>query len=189
LGALPDNLYTIVSIDASSSKERDVGDYTAVEVLAKDLDKDNYYLRHMGRGRWAKFSKVKAILDYNHAYHPVFNLFENDAYGKELMVACKEEAEKRGEYFPYRLIAANKNKIENAQKVTDLWQKGKVFLPQSGAQRLIDELLMFPFGDYDDCVDGMSIALNFLRWIRKRPSQRKYIERVQLKPNAAGRLT
>lgn len=185
---LPQNLYTVTMTDASSSKAQDVGDYTAITVWGKDLDTGNLYLRACNRGRWETHSKVKALLDYNHAYHPVFNLIENDAYGKALRDALLKEAQSRGQYFPYRMISANKNKIERAQMSTDLWEKGQVFLPRKGAQRLIDEHLMFPFGDFDDYVDSASGALNFLRRQRKRPTATKEIYRPQLKPNAAGRL-
>ena len=185
---LPQNLYTVTMTDASSSKKQDVGDYTAITVLGKDLDTGNVYLRTCNRGRWERHSKVKALLDYNHAYHPVFNLLENDAYGKELRDSLLKEAQSRGQYFPYRMIPANKNKIERAQMATDPWEKGQVFLPRKGAQRLIDEHLMFPFGDFDDFVDSMSGALNFLRRQKRRPTATKDIYRPQLKPNAAGRL-
>jgi len=186
---LPKNLYIVTMTDASSSKKIEVGDYTAIEVWGKDLETENLYLLACRRGRWEKYNKIKAALDYNHAYHPVFNLLENDAYGKELKDSLVEEAGKREQYFPYRMVPANKNKIERASMVTDFWEKGKVFLPRKGAQRLIDELLMFPFGDYDDYVDAMSGALHFLRKQRARPKRQKNIHRVELQPNAAGRLT
>lgn len=187
--SLPQNLYIVSMTDASSSKKQEIGDYTAVTVWGKDLQTNDVYLLACIRGRWERHSKVKAMLDYNHAYHPVFNLIEGDAYGKELRDSVLHEAQLRGQYFPYRMIPPNKNKIERAQKVTDFWEKGKVYLPRKGAQRLIDELLMFPFGDYDDYVDAMSGALNFLRRQRARPKPQRQIHRTQLQPNAAGRLT
>lgn len=185
---LPQNLYIVSAVDASSSKLSDVGDYAAYTVWGKDLKTENIYLLACNRGRWERYSKVRAGLDYNHAYHPVFNLIENDAYGKELKDSLLKEAASRGQYFPYRMIAANKNKIERARMSCDLWEKGKVFLPRRGAGRLIDELLMFPFGDYDDYVDSMSGALNFLRRqkAKRKPQRHNYMP--QLKPNKAGRL-
>lgn len=185
---LPQNLYVITMTDTSSSKKQDIGDYTAVTVWGKDLNTGNVYLLTCKRGRWERHSKVKAGLDYNHAYHPVFNLIESDAYGKELKDSLLKEAQLRGQYFPYRMIVANKNKIERAQMSTDLWEKGQVYLPRRGAERLIEEHLMFPFGDYDDYVDSSSGALNFLRKQRAKPKSRKYIYRPELKPNLAGRL-
>lgn len=186
---LPQNLYVVTMTDASSSKEKDIGDYTAITVWGKDLLTENIYLLANSRGRWPKHSKVKAVLDYNHAFHPVFNLIENCPYGKELRVSLSEEAKKRGQYFPYRMIPANKQKIERAQMIVDLWEKGMVFLPKKISQRLIDELLMFPFGDYDDYVDSTSGALNFLRRQRAKPKPRKYIYRPELQPSPSGRLT
>jgi len=176
-------------VDPSSSKEKEVGDYTVYEVWGKDLKTEDIYFIGMTRGRWAKHSKIKAGLDYNQAFHPVVNLFEQEAYSKELKADLIAEAEKQGQYYPYRFLSTRKDKITRAQAVTDLWEKGKVFLPRRGAERLKEEMLMFPFGDYDDCVDPMSGALSFLRRQRMRPSRRKHIHRVELKPNAAGRLT
>lgn len=193
--SLPQNLYCVTWVDPSSSKEKEIGDYTVVQLWGKNLsesgstgDAKKYYLRYQTRGRWSKHSKVKAALDVNREFHPVTNLISNDAYGKELKIAILEEAAKRGEYFPHRMVVESKNKIERAQMVTDLWERGDVFLPKRGAERFIEELLMFPFGDFDDCVDASVGALQHLRKVRKRPSRRKYIERPQLKPNLAGRL-
>jgi len=186
---LPQGLYKVNAVDPSSSKEKEVGDYTVYEIWGKNLDTEDIYFIGMTRGRWAKHSKIKAGLDYNHAYHPVVNLFEIDPYSKELKVDLVVEAQKRGQYFPYRFLSTKKDKITRAQAVTDLWEKGKVLLPRRGAERLKEEMLMFPFGDYDDCVDPMTAALSFLRRQKKTPTRRKHIHRVELKPNAAGRLT
>ena len=185
---LPKDLYIVAMVDPSSSKEKEVGAYTVYEVWGKDLLLENYYFIGMTRGRWAKHSKIKAGLDYNQAYHPVVNLFECDAYSKELKVDLVEEAKKRGQYYPYRIISTRKDKIVRAQAVTDLWEKGRVFLPRRGAERLKEEMLMFPFGDYDDCVDPMSGALGFLRRQRVKIKAKKHIHRKELRPNKAGRL-
>jgi len=184
----PENLYIITWVDPSSGKLKEVGDYTALEVWGKDLEKENYYLLALNRARIETFSKAKMCLDYNQMFHPVMNCIPNDAYGIELRNVIVKEADGRGQYFPHRLVKETKNKIERAQKVSDLWEKGKVWLPKNIASRMVDELLMFPFGDFDDTVDCQSGALEHLRHIRKRPANRRQTYRVELKPNKAGRL-
>jgi len=185
---LPQNLFNITSLDASSGTSKEVGDYSALTAWGKDFNTNNIYLLAPERGRWATYDKVKALFNYDQAFNPAYNLIESDAFGKELGNVIKKERDQRRVHFPYRLMKIDKNKERRAMAVTDLFQQGKVYFPKKGATRLIEELLMFPFGDYDDYVDSTSQALAFLR--RQRPRQRihKQIYRPQLKPNKAGRL-
>jgi len=185
----PRDLFVVCSLDASSGTSKEVGDYSALTVWGKDLKTNNIYLLASERGRWATYDKVRAMFNFDQAFNPTYNLIESDAFGKELGNVIKKEAEQQRRHFPYRLIKPDKNKERRAMAVTDFFHKGQVFLPKRTSQRLVDELLMFPFGDYDDFVDSTSQALTFLRRQRARPKQRKHIHRVELKPNAAGRLT
>jgi len=185
----PANLFIVTSLDASSGKSDDVGDYTALTVWGLDFQSKNIYLLACERGRWATYDKVRAVFNYDQAFNPTQNLMEWEAFGNELGNVIKKEAQQQRRHVPYRLIRPDKNKERRAMAVTDLFQQHKIFFPKRGAERLIDELLMFPFGDYDDFVDSTSQALNFLRRQRPRLRHRKQIHRVQLQPNAAGRLT
>lgn len=185
----PPNLLIVTSFDSSSSKAKDVGDYCGHTVWGKDCENDRYYLLCQNRGRWSLYDKIKALFDQDRAWNPTYNLIEKDAYGNELSAAMEKEAQKRQVYFPKRLIIPDRNKERRAESTADLWQQGRVFLPRRGAERLIDEHVMFPYGDYDDLVDSSAMALRFLRRQRSRLKVYKPINRVQLQPNTAGRLT
>lgn len=189
----PQNMYIVTSLDASSGRSQEIGDYTALTVWGKDLKEDNYYLLYSERGKWDTFDKVRALFNYDQVYNPTYNLIEWDAYGNELKNVIEKEAQNRQVHFPHRLVTPDKNKGRRAMAVTDLFHKGKVFFPKSGAERLIEELLMFSTthpADYDDFVDSTSMALNFLRRVRAKPQVQvsNWAESKRRKPNKAGRL-
>lgn len=186
----PTDLYVVTSLDASSGKSKEVGDFSAITVWGKDFETESYWLLTCDRGRWDTYDKVRAMFNLDRAFNPTFNLIEWDAFGNELKNVIEKESQQRGEYFPYRLIKPDKNKERRAMAITDLFHKGKIYFPKRRAQRVIDELLMFPTGDYDDYVDSCAMALNFLRRQRPREKFRKNIDRpfLKAKPNKAGRL-
>jgi hypothetical protein len=51
--------------------------------------------------------------------------------------------------------------VRRAHKITSMIQGGQVYFDTKdpGQQRLIDELIMFPTGDHDDCADAFIGAL------------------------------
>jgi predicted phage terminase large subunit-like protein len=61
------------------------------------------------------------------------------------------------------------DKSSRLAAVTPVMQEGKVFMPASAhwLRAMLDELLAFPHGTYDDQVDSVS---QFLNWHRNRPT-------------------
>lgn len=194
---LPENLFVITSFDSSSGQSKEVGDYCAHTTWGLKFSKEDppgdIYLIDNDRGRWPLYDKIRVLFDKDDLHNPTENLLESDAYGKELKEALTKEADRRGKYFPKRLIKVDKNKARRLGAVTDLFQKGKVWFPERGAERVIDELLQFSATheiDHDDYVDSTSQALRFLRRQRQRTRHKKQIDRSfnRAKPNPAGRL-
>lgn len=194
---LPEKLFTITSFDSSSGQSKEVGDYCAHTTWGLKFSKEeppgDIYLLDNDRGKWPLYDKIRVLFDKDEHFNPIENLIESDAYGKELKEALTKEADRRGKYFPKRLVIPDKNKARRLMAVTDLFQKGKVHFPERGAERVIDELLQFSATheiDHDDYVDSTSQALRYLRRQRQRSRSRKTIDRPfnRRKPNKAGRL-
>lgn len=191
---LPGDLIKESWLDASSGKSKEVGDYCGHLVWGKKMgetkDQDKYFLLACDRGRWATYDKARVILRQNRTWHPIENWVEDDAWGHELKNVVENERQKDPVYCPIRAVVPDKNKERRLMAVTDLFQKNQVFFPRRGAERVIDELLMFPTGDYDDYADCTSGCLAKLR--RERPrtrhKQQNWAVAKHKKPNAAGRL-
>jgi phage terminase large subunit-like protein len=187
----------ITCFDSSSGVSKEVGDYaghiTWGLVFSEQDPPGDIYLMASRRGRWPLYEKTKVLMDYDKLYDPLYNLIESDAYGKELREAIAKEADREGRCFPKRLIDVDKNKARRLMATTDLFQRGKVWFPERGAEKVIDQLLMFSPThelDNDEFVDCTSMGLRFLKRQRPRRRREKHIDRPfnRAKPNKAGRL-
>jgi len=61
--------------------------------------------------------------------------------------------------LPIKKVYQERSKIDRASKLSVLFENGTIFLPER-RMRLIDELLVFPRGKYDDCVDALDLAVS-----------------------------
>jgi len=192
----PPDLLIQTWLDASSGKSQEIrrGDPSAHHVWGKQFgntrDQDKYFLLSADSGKWATYDKVRAIFTQNRNWFPVENWVEEDAYGNELRNVVENERQKDPVYCSIRSVLPDKNKERRLKAQTDLFQKGQVFFPRHGAERVIDQLLIFPTGDHDDHVDCISGILSRLRRERPRTRHRasNWAEAKHRRANAAGRL-
>jgi predicted phage terminase large subunit-like protein len=97
-------------------------------------------------------------------WNPTNILIEDKASGQSLIQELRA-----GTTLPVRPVKVEHDKLTRAHAVTPLIESGKVFIPEWASWRdsFLDECAAFPNGQFDDCVDSVTQALNFLRASRE----------------------
>ena len=99
--------------------------------------------------------KREAMRLYEH-WEPDSVIIETKASG----IPLTQELRRQG--IPINTFSPSKgqDKIARLNTVSAIFQEGRVWLPEtSWAQELMDEIVDFPNGENDDCVDATTLAL------------------------------
>ena len=129
----------------------------------------------MWRGR-VEFPELKKKVVELYELHKVNEIFiEDKASGQSLLQELQ-----RNTRLPIKPIKVEQDKIARVHAITPLIEAGRISLPnnQHWLKTFTDECEEFPNGEFDDMVDSMSQALEYLRNKVKvenpRPVSRKY---------------
>lgn len=119
-----------------------------------------YFLLDMWRGR-VEFPELKRkVQELYDRYKPQYVLIEDKASGQSLIQELQ-----RGTKIPIKAIQVDRDKLARVHSITPLIESGRVFLPEG--QRFTEDLMReceeFPLGQFDDSVDSMSQALEYLK--------------------------
>lgn len=119
-----------------------------------------YYLLDLVRGQW-DFVKTLEMFEQLQLKWPKVSrwLIEDKANGSAVISTIKKSI---SGVLP---ITPTESKLARASAVTPLFEAGNVYIP-ANASWVADyraELLSFPSGAHDDCVDSTSQALNYMR--------------------------
>lgn len=156
------------------------GDYTEIAVWGVD-HLDNVYVLDWYSGQETADVWTRAILDRVDRFKPLWFVGETGPIrravepflqtamrDRRLFVAC--------EWLPH----GTANKEANARSFQALASVGRVHFPQTEAwaERVIDQLLRFPSGRYDDAVDACSLFGRQIErvWAGPRPPSKKPID-------------
>ncbi|MET0181625.1 MAG: phage terminase large subunit [Caulobacterales bacterium] len=143
---------------------------TAIETGAKNswsvcttwvVHGDNRYLIDLMRRR-VNYPTLKALVFAQaRAHEASIVLIEKKASGQQLL----QELGAMRKDFRTQAIVPNKDKASRFFGVTSDISAGKVLIPKQAhwIGDLRDEILQFPNGDYDDQVDSISQALDYIR--------------------------
>jgi len=131
---------------------------------------DVYYLIHMWRGKVEYPELKKKFLELQDLYKPNEILIEDKASGQSLIQDLKAAGNNR--LVP---IKVDSDKETRAHATTSIFDNGRVLFPEDEdfTSTLEGELLQFPNGNNDDCVDSVNQALIHLN---KPRSQLRVIE-------------
>jgi len=176
---LPADLYRIMAVDLAV-KTKEVNDYTAVVCVGLALsgaNKLNVYVLDADRGRWNTDGKIKRVLDMYHAWRPDVVRVETTAAQLFFVERLSEKARDTGDYLPIERVEPVVDKYSRLQKVLHLFEGGFVHFRRAGQDDLMDELVAFPVGQYDDYVDAMQMCLD------KARSMIENIKRAELEPD------
>jgi predicted phage terminase large subunit-like protein len=151
-------------------------DYVVGQIWARGVkdDRANCYLLAQERGQYDFVSTVSAVKRMTVDFNPGYSLVEEKANGAAIIAALKGEVP--------GMIAINPQggKESRASAVAPLLEAGNVWLPHpkmpgyEWVEGFVNELLIFPRGDYDDQVDAMTQALTRMR--------QKTVEEIDMGP-------
>jgi len=176
-----------------NQKKGDIANYFAITTWAKDIN-DNYYLLPEGwnRGKWGMNDGIRASVAMDKKFKPRYWKMESPVKDNmDWRESIKREADNQHTFVTVRFIKPHADKVSRAYHVTPLFEQNKVFFPENPkVQPVIDELLEFPDGEFDDYVDAMVYALDALKGERVGPVKPFNIKPMpQLKPDPiSGRL-
>lgn len=164
-----------MSIDPAVS-EKESSDYRAIQIMGKTEDGDFRELLTT-RGKWGVEEMVDKVIDLYVQYKNKWNilrvLVEEVAFQKVMRGLLIKKAREKNIYMPITRtelgVGSNKRPKD---KLTRLMQVVHLFegrLVEIINHELYQELLAFPFGDYDDMVDVTVYNLYWL--INNRPGR------------------
>lgn len=140
--------------------EKKQNDYTVGTVLLQDED-DTLYIPEVVRFKSGDaFFIVKAILDLAERWSSRTMVlgFEDGQIYKALAAPLAREMRARRLYLPITLLTPITDKMARARTLQARMQQGSVTfsLPDGMYQTVRNELLRFPAGVHDDCVDSLA---------------------------------
>ncbi|MDA3815374.1 MAG: phage terminase large subunit [Patescibacteria group bacterium] len=145
-----------------------------------EVTKSSFVLIDIFRER-LEFPELKRkVVELNNEFHPNEIIIEDKASGISLIQELNSETR-----LPIKAIKVSSDKITRVHSVTPIIEAGKVVLYTKQDTELInlflDECEDFPNGEFDDMVDSMSQALEYLRSTPQieipRPVVKKYRKR------------
>ena len=164
---------TVISFDPAIS-EKDSADFRAITVFERLVDDKGVIVGFREvlteHGRWGIQEQLEKIIELFIRYKPNGVVVEEVAYQKVFRPLLIAEGRARNLFipvFPAQLgTAENKrprDKVSRLISVSHLFEQRLVEVHSKG---LIEELLSFPHGDYDDMVDSVVYALIWLKDFR-----------------------
>jgi predicted phage terminase large subunit-like protein len=141
-----------------------------------------YYLVDVIKGRF-QFSDLKEeVKKFANRYSPDVVIIEDKASGQSLIQELR-----RNTRLPIAAIKVDRDKVTRVHSITPLIESGQVYIPKQAIWKndLLYSLKMFPFGKYDDDVDSVSLALNYLskRFANMFPVFRQYNDELHMCDN------
>lgn len=166
-GSPPRPLPVAIGVDVAIS-ERDSADYTALAAVSRDPKTGEIYVLDVYRFRASFQGTKEAILNFaaKHKENLKTIIVENVQYQSALIqelnrssllriVGKRPDRDKRSRFGPFEA------KFE--QKL--------VYVDKNLPDYVMDELLTFPAGKHDDCVDALAYAYMGLEDIHKNPEE------------------
>lgn len=147
----------IFSVD-TAFKTGTENDWTVCTVWAVTVN--GFYLLHLWRQRVELPDLKRKLIQLAADWSPNVIVIEDAASGQSLIQELRA-----GTTLPVRAVSVERDKVSRAHAVTPVIEAGKVFIPEKApwVESFLDELASFPNAAFDDCVDSVTQALNFLR--------------------------
>ncbi|WP_062196499.1 phage terminase large subunit [Caldimonas taiwanensis] len=149
----PPHLPVCLGVDlAISSKEG--ADFTAIAAMARDPETGIVYVKEVERGRWQFHEAQQRIKAAAARHRPKLIAVEQTQYQAAMVQELL-----RTTTLPVRGIRPERDKVTRFAPLLTRFEQHQVRLDPAGVPSAVrDELLAFPEGEHDDCVDAASYA-------------------------------
>jgi len=150
-GDCPENLPVYLGVDLAISTKTEA-DYTSVVAVSRG-DDGTVYVRDTSRIRADFAGVLRFIEDMAGKWKPVLIGIEQVQY----QAAVIQELSRRTK-LPIRGIKPDKDKVTRFAPLEARYEQGQVMHCKGLPSYFEDELLSFPIGKHDDCVDALAYA-------------------------------
>lgn len=148
---IPANIKRYIGVDLSAASGEE-GDYFAIIVIGVD-DYGNIYVLDRFRDRITLSKQIDIIYNFYDKWSPIAIGIEANAMQKLIKDYIQQTT-----LLPIKPVKTSIDKISRISKISVYFETNRVFFnPQ--LVDVIDELLEFPRGEYDDCCDALAFAI------------------------------
>lgn len=149
-GEIPDPQDYIIGVDPSIG-ESEMSDYTAIVVSVRD-SKGNIFIVDMDAGRWESQERMGHIQRMYNAYDQSTVHIEDSSMSKDFIAMLKRET-----MLPVKAAShQGRDKVARMNTIIPKIENGDIsFHNRLRSSMLIDQLIEFPEGSYDDLVDAL----------------------------------
>jgi predicted phage terminase large subunit-like protein len=145
---IPDNLEIAMGVDLAIS-EKTTADYTAIVVSGIDKE-NNIYVLDVYRKQMSYNETINTIIRYANKWSPNKINIETVAYQSAMVQELK-----RLTNFHIKGITPKKDKVTRFLPLAGKFEQGLILLRKELPLYFENELLSFPDGSNDDCVDAL----------------------------------
>lgn len=142
-----------VSADLAIS-QKTTADYTVVMAIGMAEDSKLYVLDY-SQGHYTFNQQQTIIKGMVNRWNPAGTIVESVAYQEAMIQQLREIGGLR--VTPYKTTT---DKVSRAMAISGWWENGNIFLRKDTMNDIVDELLLFPDGTHDDCVDCLGFGIS-----------------------------
>ena len=157
---IPQNLRRYIGVDLSASTG-EKGDYFAIVVIGID-DNNNIYVLDGIRKRATLTQQIDLIYYMSDKWDPIKIGVEANAMQKLIKDYIQQTT-----LLPIIPIKTSTDKISRVSKISVYFETGRIFFNPKMVY-LVDELLEFPRGQYDDSTDALSFSIEVAQQSKPR---------------------
>ena len=172
----PETLNFYICHDLAVSEN--AGDFSEVAVLGVDPD-DKVFVVDWWSGQTTLDVTIEALLDLAKRYKPRTIFGESGIIRRAIEPFLTKRMKERGDYFTCEWLNRSVDKSACARAFQGMASMGLVHLPNiDWADEVLDQLMRFPAGRYDDKVDALALLGMAMDQVKKpaiaRPAYRRF---------------
>ncbi len=134
--------------------QKTTADYTVVVAIGMGEDSKLYVLDY-SRGRFTFQKQQEVIHAMVDRWNPSGTIVESVAYQESMIQQLREIAGMK--VVPYKTVT---DKVSRAMAISGWWENRNIYFRKNVMMDAVDELLLFPDGTHDDCVDALGFAIS-----------------------------
>lgn len=164
MGDQPTECVRYMSIDGALSEEKGAD---STEIAEWDVDQHgNIYAVNWWTGQKNPSDWVDTLIDRIAVGQPIYLVYERANLEQTALPFLMKRMQERGIMVATHALTSHGDKQAKTQSFQAMQSSGRVYWPlTTWAERVIDQLLRFPAGKHDDCVDACGNMGRFLAWM------------------------